>query len=138
MNKNIELNKTKLEIHYYFSDSSHSIDAEIYLSNLKNVLDIIKTVSSTFKIIHKVEIEPAEEGGFNTFITVIEEKARTYPIITGLLVSSVSFMLSNATEPLFDNVFKSSIVEESEKIDLEIKKLELEEKTIEVENKKLI
>jgi len=135
-NKITETKKSKLEIHYYFSDGSHSIDAEIYLSNLKNVLEIIKTVSNTFKIIHKVEIEPAKEGGFETFITIIEETSRNYPLLVGSLTTAVGFILSNTTKPLFENLFKSKTIKEKEKIELEIQKLLLENKLQEAEDKK--
>ncbi|WP_313255086.1 hypothetical protein [Empedobacter sp.] len=137
INNTTENKKTKLEIHYYFSDGSHSIDAEVYLSNLKNVLDIIKTISSTFKIIHKIEIEPAKEGGFETYITVIEESLKAFPYLSETLTGCASFLLANPAKKLFDNFFKTKIEKESDQIDFEIKKLELEEKNIDVENKKL-
>ncbi|MCA4809615.1 hypothetical protein IF128_07655 [Empedobacter stercoris] len=136
-NKITETKKSKLEIHYYFSDGSHSIDAEIYLSNLKNVLEIIKTVSNTFKIIHKVEIEPAKEGGFETYITIIEESVKAYPYLTATLTGCVSLILANPTKKIFENLLKPKIEKENELIDSAIKKLDLEEKTIDVENKKL-
>lgn len=130
------VHNSTLEIHYYFKDQSHSIDAGILISNLNDVLEIIKIISNTFHIKHKVVIEPPKEGGFEAYITIIEEASKNYPFIAGSLATSVGFILSNSTKPLFENVFKSKATKESEKLDLKLKELELEEKKLEVEQKR--
>lgn len=58
------LNTEKLELHYFFNDESHSIDANVRHKCETEILAFISEIAHQFKVEISVDIEPYDEGGF--------------------------------------------------------------------------
>ena len=54
----------RLQLHYFFTDKSHSIDAILRNDCEKEILNVIKDISETLSLSVQIETLPAEEGGF--------------------------------------------------------------------------
>ena len=57
-------NTEKLELHYFFNDESHSIDASVRHKCETEILAFISEIAHQFKVEISVDIEPYDEGGF--------------------------------------------------------------------------
>jgi hypothetical protein len=118
-----------LEIHYFFDDLTHSMDANIQNRCEYEVLGIIKEVSRLFNVNIIIETEPTAEGGLRKWLKVItkgENKSAT--ITTAIIVSLITVLLTTPitkiSEKLIDKVFEDTEFIEGEK---EKQKLEIEE-----------
>ena len=58
------LNTEKLELHYFFNDDSHSIDAVVRHKCETEILALIGEISQYLKVDLEIEVEPYGEGGF--------------------------------------------------------------------------
>lgn len=67
----------KLELHYYFRDNSHSMDAFIRNQCEKELLYIYKEVLSLFDIDAEVESEAFDEGGFKGGLEIYRKKFKS-------------------------------------------------------------
>ncbi|GEA02172.1 hypothetical protein KUL17_10690 [Alteromonas sp. KUL17] len=71
----------KLEIHYYFSDSSHEIDALIRNKCESELLAIAYEAASVFDIPLKLVSEPTQEGGFKEFWTALGDNSAQLQVL---------------------------------------------------------
>jgi len=119
-----------LEIHYYFDDLSHSMDANVQNRCEYEVLGIIKEVSRLFAVDITIETEPTGEGGLKKWLKVVTKgESKTATITTAVIVSFLTVLLTTpiakVTEKLIDKVFEDTefIEGEKEKQQLEIEEL---------------
>lgn len=126
-----------LELHYWFNDDSHSMDAVIQNKCEYEFLGILKEISSIFNLEIQIETEPLADGGLRRRFKIIskeESKKATITtaiivaLLTGVIITPITTSISKITEKLIENIFE----------DDEIKELEKEKLKLEIENLKLV
>jgi hypothetical protein len=60
----------KLELHYWFSDKSHTMDALVHNKCERELLEIIKAIASLCGVPIKMETEPSARGGLKSWLTI--------------------------------------------------------------------
>jgi hypothetical protein len=122
-----------LEIHYWFGDESHSMDANVQNKCEYEVLAIIKEIATLISVEVTIETEPDGEGGFRKWLKVIsKEENKKGTITTAVIVSLFTLIiitpLSKITEKLIDKAFEDTEMNDlqKERLRLEIEKLKKE------------
>ena len=62
----------KLELHYYLSGESHSMDAFVKNKAEAELLKVFKEISDILKLDLSFEIEALTEGGIKEFIKILK------------------------------------------------------------------
>jgi len=122
-----------LEIHYWFLDKSHSMDAVIQNKCEYEVLGLLKEISKQLDIEIIIETEPLGEGGLRKWLRIItKDENKKATISTAIIISLATVLLttpiSKVTEKLIDKIFEDKELKqlEKEKLKLEIEKLKTE------------
>lgn len=142
------LNSDKLEIHYWFKDSSHTIDALTLNKSQYEIIALLQEIAKEFDEEISVEIEPYAEGGFKQIFKVLskqEKKSATIigavvlSTITAILITPLTKIAEKTTEHIIDKVFedKNQVILDNKKDSLELRGLELKNENLELHNKKL-
>ncbi|CVK15502.1 hypothetical protein Ga0061079_10248 [Apibacter mensalis] len=145
------LNQEYLELHYFFNDNSHSMDAIIYNKNIAEILKVIGIIADSFKIEVNIEIEPVEEGGLISWLKIITKSPKENSVLSAIIITlATSYFVNTPSEmilKIFDHYITSELYQEEVKnkkldnetkqINNEIKKLELEELKFKIENKRI-
>jgi len=84
------MNKEHLEIHYYFNDQSHSMEAEIYNKCSEKIVIIFKEIAQILEVRIDIEIEGAKEGSLIEIFTVIYKKASDVAILAVILSAIIA------------------------------------------------
>jgi hypothetical protein len=125
-NKELEI----LQLHYYLSGHSHSMDAKIYNKVESELLKIIEEVSNVLDLEILIEIQALEEGGLKAIYKFLNKKKTKRQIViigtffAGIVANVMSDVISDKikTDPEMEKL-------KEEKIELEIQKLKKELKT---------
>ena len=138
----------KLELHYYLSDESHSMDAFVKNKAEAELLKVFKEISDLLELDLSFEIEALTEGGIKEFIKILKKKKTKKQIAKILAVIGVIFsgVLTNIISDQFTKnpELEKSQLEESQlnikklKRDLEKEDISEEESTLIIENLTLI
>lgn len=131
------IEENKVEVHYWFSDNTHSMDAYIQNKCEYELLGILKEISNTFKIEIIVETEPLDNGGLRRWFRIVskeENKKATITtalitaLLTTVLITPLSTSISKLTENAIEKIFEDPEIKdlEKEKLKLEIEKLKQE------------
>jgi hypothetical protein len=136
MINNIELaplNDNKLEIHYWLSDDSHIMDANIENKCSYEVLGIIKEIAKNLAVEIVIETEALGQGGLRKWLRITsKEEDKKGTITTALIIAMVSALLvspvAKFSEKLIDKIFEDTELKDlqKEKLKLEIEKLKQE------------
>ena len=134
----------KLELHYYLSDKSHSMDAFVKNKAEAELLKVFKEISDILELDLSFEIEALTEGGIKEFIKILKKKKTKKQITKILAVVGVIFsgVLTNIISDQFtkNQELEKSQLEESQlnikklKRDLEKEDITKEESTLIIEN----
>ena len=134
----------KLELHYYLSDESHSMDAFVKNKAEAELLKVFKEISDLLELDLSFEIEALTEGGIKEFIKILKKKKTKKQIAKILAVVGVIFsgVLTNIISDQFTKnpELEKSQLEESQlnikklKRDLEKEDILEEESTLIIEN----
>ena len=134
----------KLELHYYLSDKSHSMDAFVKNKAEAELLKVFKEISELLELDLSFEIEALTEGGIKEFIKILKKKKTKKQIAKILAVVGVIFsgVLTNIISDQFTKnpELEKSQLEESQlnikklKRDLEKEDILEEESTLIIEN----
>lgn len=136
------LNANKIELHYWFNDDSHSMDAIIQNKCETEFLAILKEISSKLKVDIIIETEPLAEGGLRRFFKVLSKSENKNAVITTTLVTSIltaiivtpiSSFVGKTAETIIEKIFEDKELKELEKEGL---RLNNEKLKIEIENLK--
>lgn len=122
MNSLISHNAKKLELHYFFNDSSHSLDAIIRNKCEYELLAIIKEVTTILNVELDIESEALLEGGLKDVWKFLGKNSGQIAII----ISIVALILSRV--PLENKEFK--------RLQIENEKLEQIERQLNIEKLK--
>lgn len=127
-----------LQLHYWFEDESHTMDAVVQNKCEHEFLSIIKEIASSFNAEIIIETEPLTEGGLRRVFKIInkEESKKgtiTTTIIVALATTLIVTPLGKISEKLIDKLFEDKELIE---IDKDGKKLENEKLRLEIEELK--
>lgn len=131
------LNGNTLELHYWFGDESHNIDAIVQNKCECEFLCVLREIASSFNAEILIETEPFADGGLRRWFKVITKEenkkgAITAVIITtlmtGIFVTPLTTAISTTTGKIIENIFEDKELKEleKEKLKLEIDKLKQE------------
>jgi len=131
------LDGNTLELHYWFDDKTHTMDANVHNRCEYEFLGIIREIASAFNAEIIIETEPLADGGLRRWFKIIsKEESKKATITTALIVSLATAILitpvttsvSKITEKLIERVFEDKEIKEleKEKLILEIEKLKQE------------
>ncbi|GET34467.1 hypothetical protein PbJCM13498_33300 [Prolixibacter bellariivorans] len=131
------LKANTLELHYWFNDESHTMDALIQNRCEYELLGILKEVASVFNVEVRIETEPFADGGLRRwfqFGAIDPGKKATIKIalitalVTGVVVTPITTTISTVTNHLIEEIFEDKEIKEleKEKLKLEIEKLKRE------------
>lgn len=131
------LNGNTIELHYWWEDKSHSMDAFVQNKCEYDFLGVLKEIAATFNVEIVIETEPLADGGLRRWFKLIskeENKKATITIAlivalaTGVFITPITTSISKVTEKLIEEIFEDKEVKqlEKEKLKLEIEKLRLE------------
>ncbi len=129
-----------IELHYWFDDNTHLMDAIVQNKCEYEFLGIVKEIASIFKVQITIETEPLADGGLRRWFKIAtkdENKKATITISiiiaiwTGVIVTPITTSISKATEILIEKIFEDTEIKEleKEKLKLEIEKLRQETKS---------
>lgn len=113
-------NTSKLQLHYFFNDKTHSIDANLRNDCEREILRLFSEVTRTFKFDVTIEAEPTLEGGFKEIWKFIGKNDKQLMLIAVVLTIWLS-RIPVENKELVD------LQMENLKLDNEIKKAELRE-----------
>jgi hypothetical protein len=136
-NKISFLDGNTVEVHYWFEDKSHSMDAFIQNRCEYELLGIVNEISKKFKVQITIETEPLAEGGLRRWFKIAAKEenkkaAITTAIITALLttiiITPISTSIGKLTEKVIERIFEDPEIKqlEKEKLKLEVEKLKQE------------
>ncbi len=127
------VNTNAVEVHYWFNDNTHLMDAYIQNKCEYELLGILKEISNAFRIEIVVETEPLENGGLRRWFKIAsKEENKKAPItitlitivLTTVLVTPISTTISKVIEKRFEDTELKDL--EKQKLKLEIEKLKQE------------
>ena len=115
------LKANTLELHYWFNDNTHTMDAFIQNKCERDFLDIINEVAKTFDIAIIVETEPLSEGGIKRWFKVISKNENSKAIITTALITAFTTgVIFNPIGTTFSEIGKQLIEKVFEDKDIKI------------------
>jgi hypothetical protein len=131
------LNGNTLELHYWFEDKSHTMDAVVQNRCEYEFLGIIKEIAARFEAEIIIETEPLADGGLRRWFKVVsktEGKKATITtaiivsLVTGFIITPITTTISEVTKNLIERIFEDDELKEleKEKLKLEIEKLKHE------------
>ncbi len=131
------LNGNTLELHYWFNDESHTMDAVIQNRCEYEFLGVLKQIALTFNAEIVIETEPLADGGLRRWFKIIAKEENKKAVITtaiivalmaGVFITPISTSISKVTEKLIERIFEDKEFKEleKEKLKLEIEKLKQE------------
>lgn len=128
-----------LELHYWFNDQSHSMDALIQNKCEYEFLYIIKEISKIYEYEIIIETEPFAEGGIRRWFKIISKKEnKNATITTGLITAFATLVLITPLGQTLGEISKTlinKIFEDKELIELQKEKIKEEIEGTRLDNK---
>lgn len=95
------LNFNRLQIHYWFSDRSHTMDALVHNKCEREILELTKAIASLCGVQVKMETEPSAKGGLRGWISLTpkSEKKANYvriSLVKILVMASMNSPISRS------------------------------------------
>ena len=127
------LEGNRIQLHYWFDNDTHSMDAVIQNKCEYDFLGVIQEVANQFEASIIIETEPLENGGLIRWFRVeFQDKTKKDAIkiavitslATTLFVTPLNTVITKGTEALIERIFS----------DPELKKLEKRKLELEIEN----
>jgi hypothetical protein len=114
-----------LEIHYWFNDESHSMNA---LVKNRCEHEILGLISKILEVETTIETEPYAEGGLVQWLKILpkkEQKEIKIAIITSLIAVVLTAPIGKISEKIIEKIFQDTelLQLEKEKLRLEIREL---------------
>ncbi|HEV7348397.1 hypothetical protein [Telluribacter sp.] len=118
------------ELHYWFDDQSHTMDAVVQNRCEKEFLGVVKAIASILNAEITIETEPFAEGGLRRWFRVLIKEENKKAPLTALLIMSLATNILIAPITTSINKVVEEVVEsflrDDEKNNLEKLKLRLE------------
>lgn len=127
-----------IQVHYWFGDESHTMDALVQNRCEYEFLGILKEIASSFNAEIIIETEPLTNGGLRRWFKIISKEENkkgtiTTTIIVVLATTLIITPLGKIPEKLIDKIFEDKELLEIEK---DGKKLQNEKLRLEIEELK--
>lgn len=113
-----------LQLHYFFRDSTHTIDSVVRNECEKEILNIFKEVSETLGLNIRIETHPTQDGGFKEIWGLLGKNGAQITLIisvTAIVLTRFPVENEELTELQIENL----------KLDNELKRKELEKLNLE-------
>lgn len=134
-----------IELHYFFNDDSHTMDANVQNKCEYEILGILKEIANTFGTEIIIETEPLGDGGLKRWLKVISKEENKKGTITSVIIASLlttiivtplATTVSKVAEKIIEEIFEDKETKQlqDEKLKLEIQKLKQD---IEINKQKL-
>jgi len=131
------LNGNIIELHYWFGDGTHTMDAIVQNKCEYDFLGILKEVAVILSTGIIIETEPLADGGLRRWFKIISKEENRKAVITtaviaslvsSILITPVTASISKITEKIIDEIFEDKEVKElqKQKLKLEVEKLKLD------------
>lgn len=133
------LNANTLELHYWFNDKSHTMNAFVQNKCELEFLGVVIEIAATFDTELIIETEPFGDGGLIRWFkikTKLDEKSSVLKVAivttlaTAVLVTPLNTVMTKVTEKVIEKLFedeaKTNCATEKEKLELEELKLNVE------------
>jgi len=142
------LNANTLELHYWFNDITHSMDAVVQNKCEQEFLAILNEIAKSFNVEILIETEPIAEGGIIRWFKInLKNKKQSATIITalitalatGIIITPIGTSLSEIGKQAIEKIFSDKELKELEKELLKenIKNSKEDTKVKELEQKKI-
>lgn len=126
-----------LELHYWFENESHTMDAVVQNRCEYEFLGVLKEIAATFSAEIIIETEPLAEGGLRRWFKIIAKEENIKATITtaiiaaliaGVFITPITTSITKVTEKIIEKIFEDKEVKEleKEKLKLEVEKLRQE------------
>lgn len=126
-----------LELHYWFENESHTMDAVVQNRCEYEFLGVLKEIAATFNADVIIETEPLAEGGLRRWFKIIAKEENIKATITtaiiaaliaGVFITPITTSITKVTEKIIEEIFEDKEVKEleKEKLKLEVEKLRQE------------
>ena len=138
----------QFEIHYWFNDQSHTIDAITLNKSQYEIIAIFQEIAKEINAEIQIDIEPYAEGGFRQIFKILSKQERKNATIAGavvlgvmsaIIITPITKTIEKVTEHLIDKAFedKEDLELDKRKKVLEIRNLELRNENLEIQNQNL-
>lgn len=95
-------NANKVQLHYWFNDKSHTMDALIHNKCERELLELTKAIASVCGVSIKMETEPSARGGLKGWVTIIAKSEKKTPAMKIALVTAL--VTASMTTPLHSSI----------------------------------
>ena len=113
----MEVGTNKLELHYWFNDNSHSMDACILNNCERELLGLIVEVANILNVEIIIESEALGEGGLRQIFKVIKKNEKKNAVITtAIIVAIATAIITTPLTSLFTTCI-DKLFEDSELVD---------------------
>jgi len=132
-----------IEVHFYFNDYSHSMDAIVLNRCESDLLTLIDRIATIVELKIVIETEPFAEGGIRRWFKIVakeESKKATIKIAlitalsTAIFITPITSSVGKVIEIAIEKVFED---EELNKLEKQKLRLEIDLLKQEIQNKKL-
>ncbi|WP_426491673.1 hypothetical protein [Hymenobacter sp. 102] len=127
------IDSNTLELHYWFEDGTHTMDAVVQNRCEHEFLGLIKAISASLGTYVSIETEPLAEGGLRRWFKLIHKEENKNPVvmtavITAIVVSIFTSPIQKTIEKAIESAFEDKELKslEKEKLKLEVEKLKQE------------
>lgn len=141
------LNANTLELHYWFNDQTHTMDAFVQNKCERELLAIIEEIAKVFEIAIDIETIPLAEGGLIRWFKLLLKNDKKQIIITalitalatGVIFNPIGTSLSEISNRLIEKIFEDEEIKSIEKEILRenLKNLKEDVETKDLEQKKI-
>lgn len=80
---------SKLQVHYWFSDKTHTMDALVHNKCERELLELTKAVAKLCGAAIKMETEPSGKGGLKSWLTLAAKSPKKTPLQKIALVNTI-------------------------------------------------
>lgn len=128
----------KLELHYYFNDDSHSMNAVVRNKCEAEVLAILIEIAETLSISMDISSEVVRAGGLRDFWKLLGKNNNQITVL--LVIATIILSRIPMNDPEIDALEKEikQLTIEEKKLNIKKLKLELQDKTVQQVDKKVI
>lgn len=110
------LNENTIELHYWFNDDSHTMNAIVFNKCEYEFLGIVKEIAQKLKIELDVETEPLQEGGLRSWFKFSSKDKNTLKVgvmlylVTNVFGTPLTTTIEELTRMAIQSVFESEEV----------------------------
>lgn len=112
------IERNSIELHYYFNDDSHTMNAVVFNKCEYEFLGIVKEISQKLKVDIDIETEPLGEGGLRSWFRFRSEDKNALKVgvilyfITNFLGTPLTTTIDELTRMAIQSVFESEEVKQ--------------------------